>query len=187
MPSGYNANLPLDMIWEIAVLSHDVAAVQTALFATKDGPRVLRNIEIRNAEFAGKRVKIAGLDRKIGSNPRFEGIGVQIDETLLTKFEPGSATVTAGTPAVSTLTPLKQGLVIPKSTMLVKPRLTWPRSGGGSVYIELPLGLVVDYDLNAQDKVEGEIPFAIEARLDPAAGGFTTDDEGYTWVTTDPA
>jgi hypothetical protein len=187
MPSGYTASLPNDMIWDVGVLSHDVATVQTALFATRGGVNVLRNIEMRSADFDGRRVKIAGLDRKVGSDPRFEGTAVQIDETLLAKFEPGSTTVTAGTPAVHTITPLKQSTTIAKSTMLVKPRLTWLRSGGGTVYVQFPLGLVVSYDIRAVDKTEGEIPFAIESRIDPAAVGFTTDDEGYIWVVTEPA
>lgn len=186
MPSGYNANLPLDMLWDVAVLSHDVSGTQTPLFATRGGNKVLRNIEIRNVPFDGSRVKIAGLDRKIGSNPRFEGTAIQLDETLLAKFEMGSTTVTAGSPATHTITMLKQGLVIPKSSMLVLPRLTWARSGGGSVYCQFPLGLTVEYDINAQDKSEGEIPFAIESRLDAAAVGFTTDDEGYIWVVKEP-
>lgn len=186
MPSGYNANLPNDMIWDVGVLTHDVATVQTPLFATRGGVKVLRNIQIRSAEFDGRRAKIAGLDRKIGSDPRFEGTAVQIDETLLQKFEPGGTLVTAGTPAVHTLTPLGQSVTIVKATMLVKPRITWLRSGGGTVYVQFQLGLVVEYDINAQDKTEGEIPFAIEARLDPALGGFDTDDEPYIWVVNDP-
>jgi hypothetical protein len=187
MPSGWNANFPNDMIWDVAVLSREVATVQTPLFVTRGGNNARRNNENRQVPFDGSRVPIAGLDRGIGSRPEFSGTALQIDETTLAIFEPGSTLVTvAGPPAVHTITPLKQSLVIAKTMMMLKPRLTWARSGGGSVYMQFPYGFVLEWDINAQDKSEGEIPFRIESRLDPAAVGFTTDDPGYVIVVTDP-
>lgn len=187
MPSGYNASFPNDMLWDVAVFSKDVATVQTPQFVTRGGNAFKRNHENRQVPFDGSREPIAGLDRGIGARPEFSGTALQLDEVVAAMFLPKATTVTvAGPPAVNTITPVKHGIAIAKTDMILKPRLTWARSGGGSVYVQFPYGLVMEWDINAQDKSEAEIPFRIEARLDPAAGGFTTDDAAWVLVVTDP-
>ena len=101
MPSGYNANLPNDMIWDVAVLSHEVAAAQVPLFATRGGNAFNKAEEHRQVPYDGARVPVAGLDRKVGAVPAFQGTALQLDETLLALLEPASTTATvAGPPPV---------------------------------------------------------------------------------------
>lgn len=187
MPSGYNEDFPDDVILDVAVFSHEVAAAQVEVGVTRGGNAFKKNTEQRQIPFDGSRVPIAGLDRKIGGRPEFTGTLLQFPTGIVDKFEAGSTAVTAGTPAVTTITPLDQGVTIAKSKMLVKPTLTYKRGNGGTFAIQFPLGLVMNFDVNAQDKNEGEIPFTVESRLDPDAVGFTTDDPGYVYILTEPA
>jgi hypothetical protein len=186
MPSGYTADLPADVMYDIGVFSHEVAAAQVALGATRGGVPFNKNETLRHVEFDGRRVGIAGLDRIVDSDPTFEMTLVHIDEAKLVLLLPGSAKVTAGTPAVHTITPIKNSTTIVKGVMLVKPRLTYARAGGGTVYIQFPLGLVTEWTPTGVDKDEAQHKITVKSRLDPAAVGFTTDDPGYIVVVNDP-
>jgi hypothetical protein len=188
MPSGYNPDFPDDVILDVGVLTHEVAAAQVPIGVTRGGTAFKKNTENRQIPADGLRVPIAGLDRNVGGRPEFSGTLLQFPTAIVDKFEAGSTAVTdAGPPEVTTITPIDQGTTIVKDKMLVKPTLTYRRGNGGTFAIEFPLGLVMNFDINAQDKNEGEIPYTIESRLDPDAVGFTTDDPGYTYVLTGPA
>jgi hypothetical protein len=186
MPSGWNADFPNDMIWDNGVVSVDEAGSQVDIGVTRGGVAPEFGDTYRQPEFDGKRVGIAGLDRIIDSAPVITGTLLQFDEKKSTQFIPGGTKVTAGTPAVSTTTPPKRSTKITKAQLLKAPRIRYARSGGGHVDIQAPYGLGFFNTINAQDKNEGEIPFRIEARLDPDAVGFTTDDPGFIVVVTDP-
>jgi hypothetical protein len=186
MPSGWNADFPNDMIWDNGVVSIDESGSQVDIGVTRGGVAPEFNDEYRNVPFDGKRVKIAGLDRIIDSAPVITGTLLQFDEKKGTQFIPGATKVTAGTPAVSTITGPKRSTKITKAQLLKSPRIRYARSGGGTVDIKAPYALGFINTINAQDKSEGEFVFRMEAELDPDAVGFTTDDPGFVVVVTDP-
>lgn len=190
MPSGWNANLPNDVIFDAGVVSHDVATVQTPLFATRGGPNFRENKTNRNwVQFIdGGRKPVAGADRLITDAPStIEGVSMQIDEVLALLLLPGATKVTVvGPPAVHTITPPQHSTPIAKATLIVKPRLTYPRQGGGSVYWQFPFGYTSTWEPTGRDKDEVEHRFVIESRLDPDAVGFNTDDPDFDFVVIDP-
>lgn len=186
MPSGWNADFPNDMIWDNGVVSVDESGTQVDIGVTRGGVAPEFGDENRQVPFDGARVGIAGLDRIITSVPAITGTLLQFDEKKGTQFITGATKVTAGSPAVSTITPPKRSTKLTKAMLLKAPRIRYARSGGGFVDIQAPYGLGSFNTINAQDKNEGEIPFRIDARLDPDAVGFTTDDPGFIVIVTDP-
>jgi len=76
---------------------------------------------------------------------------------------------------VITYTPQDAGELIAKGSLIKRPRLTYQISGGGLYQVEFDYGFVTTRTLSTADKEEGGIEIELEARVDPAAVGYTTD------------
>lgn len=169
MPSGFNANsTPGRVVFDAGVLSSVVGGARIPIGVSKGGVSFDPGMETRQAEYDGRRVMIAGLDRVTEYDARFEGTIIELSDALLTALMPGSTT--AGT----TTTPLPASRTITPAMHLVLPRMTILRGDGQYVSWEFDLGLVTEWDVDTSDKEEAEISVTIGARVDPTAPGFAT-------------
>jgi hypothetical protein len=175
-PNAWIATFPNDVIYDTGILSHEVAAAQVPIGMTRGGNNFRREPEIRNPPFDGKRHEIATMNRIVGwGNTRYEGNLLQFPTAQATKLEPGSTQATAGTPAVTTTTPIAAGTVIALGFLMVKPRITWNRGSGGTFAVEFYYGLITRWELSSQDKDEGVMAYTILPQVDPAMSGYNTN------------
>lgn len=189
-PNAWNAAFPNDVILDVGVLTHEVAAVQTVVGMTRGGNNfvsgeVRRAIGTPDAPVDGVRTRIVGMTRILRWNDtRFEGTLIQLPFGIIQKFLP-STVVTAGTPAVSTYTPKAAGTVLALGDLLVKPTLTYGRGDGGTVAVQFDYGEVAAFPgITAPDQGEATFAYSILACMDPAAVGFTTNKAPYRIITT---
>lgn len=173
MPSGYNVNLPADVLLDQGLLY--IGAVLVG--ATKDALRFNPNREIRNLPFAGKKSAIAGLDRVTGWAPVIEGTLLEFGTFEVGMIEPGAASVVAG--GITTWTPGDAGVLIPSASLLTDVRAIWPRGGGGFADVIFPKAIVLTWGMEGEDPGEVGIPIEIAARLDMSVGGAVTEDAPY--------
>lgn len=176
--NAWNANFPNDVILNTGVLTHEVSAAQVTVGITRGGNNFVSGEERRTIEGDGiDRHLIIGLTRQAKWNQcRFEGTLIQLPSALTTKFLPGSATVSAGTPAVGTTTPAAAGYVIALGDCLVKPTLTFARGSGGTFAVQFYYGIVAAWPgMNAKDINEGEFQYQILAAVNPAMSGYSTN------------
>lgn len=180
MPSGFNpTSTPGRVVFDAGVLSAIIGGVRTPLGVSKGGVSFTPGMEIRQAEYDGRRVMIAGLDRVTEYDARFEGTLIELSDALLTSLMPGSTT------AAGVTTPLPASRTITTAMMLELPRMTLLRGDGQYVSWEFDRGLVTEWDVDTTDKEEAEISITIGARVDPLAAGFAaagTDTPPYRLI-----
>ena len=183
MPSGFRTTTPDNLILDTGVFSYLVGAVETFPGITRGEMGFEPGIEYRQPEFNGKRHAMAGLDRVTGFASRMTGIELmEIDADLLELFSVGSSSAVVGDE--TTVTPPSAGAVIAKGSLILRPRLTYQISGGGLYTVEFDYGFVSERNLATGDKDEGRWEITIEARVDPAAVGYTTDDPDFREIYT---
>jgi hypothetical protein len=175
--------MPTDLVEDSAVLRCDLVTPGTlvAVGGTRGGLKFNPGIEIRAVPFDGKKSsRVVGLDRIVNRQPTITGTLLLINEQTLRMFEPG------GSGSTLTVTPKAAGAMFAVGDYK-KFDVTWDRSGGGTVVVTFPYGLVTQYEIGSQDQNEGEVPITIEAcqRLDD--GSSTTGEVPYTIVITDPS
>ena len=174
MPSGYRATTPDNLILDTGVFSYLVDDEETFVGVTRGEMGFEPGTEYRGPEYNGKRHKQAGEDRIVGFASKMTGITImEIDPTILALLSVGSTSSSDG--SVITYTPQDAGELIAKGSLIKRPRLTYQISGGGLYQVEFDYGFVTTRTLSTADKEEGGIEIELEARVDPAAVGYTTD------------
>jgi hypothetical protein len=185
MPSGFRAATPNNLVLDTGVFSYLVGSTETFVGVTRGEMGFEPNIEYRQPEYNGRRHMMAGMDRIVGFGSRMTGIALmEIDATILALLLPGATAGVVGD--VTTLTPEDAGVTIAKGSLIKNPKLTYQISGGGLYQVEFDYGLVVEKTLNTADKDEGSYEITIEARVDPAAVGYTTDMADFREIFTAP-
>lgn len=176
-PNAWNEDFPDDVIYNVGVLTHDISGTQTVIGMTRGGVSFVSGEERRVVEADGLRHRVIGLTRIARwVDTRFEGTLIQLPSALVDEFMPGSATVSAGTPAVATTTPGPAGTVLAVGDLLVKPTLTFARGSGGTLAIQFFYGEIAEWPgINARDINEGEFQFRIMAAVNPAMVGYSTN------------
>lgn len=185
-PNAWNADFPDDVILDFAVLDYDLGAgTRGVVGMTRGGNNFVSGEERRHFEADGLRHRVLGGSRIARwVDTRFEGTLVQLPFAIVEKFLP-STNVAAGTPAVTTYTPVAAGTVLVAANMLLKPRLTWQRGDGGSFAIEFPYGEVGEFPgITAPDLNEATFAYRILAVVDPGSVGYTSNVAPYKVITT---
>jgi hypothetical protein len=136
---------------------------------TRGGITFNRNDEWRNVPFDGASGETAGLDRKTGGVPTFEGTTIVFGPSVLPALEPGSATVTDGVDpnAIMTVTPIARRTMLSAATDYSRWECLWKRGNGGTLKVIFPLGRADFNSLGSQDNNEGEVPIVVRAVNDP--------------------
>lgn len=178
MPSGFTASLPDDVIYDVGVLTVDVADTPTVVGVTRGGLAVEDNSEYRWLEFDGKRSKIEGTARVIKWDIHIKGKFLQPSAENVGRFIYGSSSAEAT--GVTTITPPAASTLIPASASLENVTLTYGRRNGGYVKIIFPKGVnQKGLNLNSTDNSEGELDVDIEAILGATAAATSTDTAPY--------
>lgn len=164
---------PTDAIIGNGVLM--IGASPVAAGATRGGLKFEPGHTMRHIEWDGEFDKVAGLDRYVGGNPRITGRVVDYTAAMLALLEAGGATVTAGTPSVSTVTPRAGGISLVVGSYIANVRLYLRLQSGKVGRVIFPFGLVTEYSLDFPAGVADEagIPIVIEARLGTTETDFT--------------
>lgn len=178
MSSGFTDTLPDDVIYDVGVLTVEVATVETLIGVTRGGLAFEDNTKYRWVEFDGKRSKIAGTGRVIEWDAHIKGKFLQATKENLGRFIYGSsqATVTL----VTTITPIAASTLIPESASMENVTLTYGRRSGGYVKIIFAQGVnQKGLNISATDNSEGELDVDIEAVLGATAAATSTDTCPY--------
>lgn len=183
MLNGYSANLPKDVLLDMGILRIASATIGV----TKGAPRWEPNDEFQNVDFDGKHAPILGLDRTFHGEPKISGVLMEFGDSSsgnqIPKLLPGSSSATAGSPAVTTITPKIGGGFLASGDYLTDVRLIFERAEltGTKQYacIYLPKAVVVKWDLqgNPAGDRHATISFEIVGRKDMASGA--TADAAY--------
>ncbi len=159
--------------YDAGVLSHLVGGARTAFGLSKGGLEFNPNVEVRQPEYDGRRVMVAGLDRVIGFGAEMSGTIITVTDDILEKLVMGG-------PAVGGLwRPTNANVSIAKESLIVAPQLELARSDGTGIYVAFPFGYVTEWSASTTDKEEAEIEFTLQSRVDAEAVGFTGLQSDY--------
>lgn len=174
--SSYDADFPSDVLLSTAALyiGDDVFG------GTLGGLTFNPNREITNIDFDGKRAMVAGLDRTVRRRAVFSGTAQKLGVSDLETFEPGGSS-TSGWSAGAAYVPAKAGPLYTSGMYLSNVMMRWMRGNGQYFQVRFPKALVTTWQVaDTTDQAAG-IQIEIEARLDPAAAGFSPSDAGYVY------
>lgn len=133
--------------------------------ASKGGITFDPDYVIRQIEFDGGRVPVAGLDRKTTGQPVFKGKMLEATAAAIMRYEPGSTS--DGSSPINTITPKSHGPSFSSGDYLTDVTL-WCRGQSGNVKrIVMPYALCLKPTLTTQDNNEGEWDILLAARLAP--------------------
>lgn len=157
--SAYATTLPAQAMLGPAVVFIDSA---TAWAVSQGGIRLTLPREYSNFDFDGKLLPIAGLDRRMGGTPGFEGTFVEITAARILELEPAGSTATAS--SVVTVTPGLYGEFLATSDYKQNVRLAM-RLGGTTdlIVVEFDYGLLKWEDIGS-DGTNGTYKVSFEAR-----------------------
>lgn len=164
--SGFSATLPADVLLDTGVLYING---NTPFGVTVGGLSFDPGLTRENIEFDGKFVDIATLDRTISVKAKLSGKIIEASAVKLEQLEPGSTNATAGSPAVTTITPRGAGELYASGEYVTNVRAAYRRGGGGFAIVKFPLALITTWKIGGGANKKAEIDIEIEARQDPTA------------------
>lgn len=167
--SGFTPALPTNIILGPAVLYIDGV---TAWGVSKGGLTLNLPKEYENTEFDGKLSPIAGLDRRMGGIPSFEGTFLEMTAARALELEPGGTSAT--TSGVTVITPKLLGEFLDPAADYkknVRIAMRMGASASGLVVVEFDLGLLI-CDKIAGDPKDPSYTVKFEGRQDPAAASL---------------
>lgn len=138
--SGYSTSLPTNVLLGPAVLYIDSA---TAWAVSQGGIRINLPREYENLPFDGKLIDIAGLDRRMGGVPSFEGTFVEMTAARALELEPAGASATAS--SIVTVTPGLYGEFLATGDYKenVRVAMRMGASASGIIVVEFNFGLLM--------------------------------------------
>lgn len=170
MLTGYTANLPTDVLFNMGVLFRTISAVSTKMGVTRGAPDFDPGVETTDIAFDGMRCRLKGLTRRTGFKPVIKGTFLEFGPTATGKqtliLEPGSTEATVS--GVTTTTPKPAGTLYAAGDYIPDLRWIFDRGNGAFVAIYFPIALCTKWSLKGQDKDEAQISFEFEAVGDPA-------------------
>jgi hypothetical protein len=153
--NGYTSATPTDLILD----SGQLRIFNTVFGVTRGSLRFDPGIEIRNAEFDGKRAPVAGLDRIIFRRPTITCTLLETSTTKLAQLMPGSSSATVG--AVTTITPPDANVFL---TSIDTVRAIFQRSNGRYWEFRLSRAMPIWGGIEGADQDEAGLPVTFEGR-----------------------
>jgi hypothetical protein len=179
MPSGFSAAFEDALACDVAVIYYDVAATATKIGVTRDGIDFKPNIQWRQPVFDGARSKIELLDRKTFTDATLSFKLLEMNSTVLTHAEAGSALSTSTTTV--TLTPRVASTMLTAGQYITNLDAVWLRGDAKTVRLRFARALCVDYSISSRDNNETEISFTFETRLTNSVAASSTDTIPWTY------
>jgi hypothetical protein len=153
--NGYSSATPTDLIID----SGQLRVFNTVFGVTLGSLRFDPGIEIRNAEFDGKRAPVAGLDRIIFRRPTITCTLLEMSATKMAQLIPGAGSNTVG--QVTTITPPDANVFL---TPLDTVRAIFQRSNGRFWEFRLSRAMPLWGGIEGEDQGEAGIPVTFEGR-----------------------
>lgn len=160
MPSGYNANLPSDILLDSGLLYVGNSPIGVSLGNLQFDP----GDDTHNVDFDGKRAPVMGLDRTVNWLPKITGDLLQLGTSNVGQVEPGATSVTGG--GITTYTPKKAGVLYVTGDYLTNLRLIFQRGSGAYVQVRFPKAVCEKYSIAGVDKAEAKVSCEFQARQD---------------------
>jgi len=163
MSSGYTTRLPDDVLLDTGVLY----VGNNIWGATRGGITWEPGSEWRHIGYDGEKAPRIGLDRKAYVAAKFSGRFIHFCPEDIAKFEPGSTTV-GSDPSSLVISPQPAGQLLAEGEYLSHVRLVFDRGQGGYCQIRMPKAFCAQYQVQGNDRAEGEVQVTIEARIPEA-------------------
>lgn len=175
-PSPWLSTMPADVLKNPSVLM--VGSSPLVFGASRGGIRFEPGFEYENPDFDGKHSPIYLMDRKFYGPAKLTGTMLQIGESgggaQVTKYEAGAAEASAGSPNVTTITPLDGGAFLAAGSYLSLLRCIWDRGVGSGTerYFEVLFtkALCTKYAIQGGGRDLALIEVEFEARKDMSSG-----------------
>lgn len=165
--SGLTANLPTDVLLDSGVLYINST---TPFGVTVGGLSFDPGIQRENVDFDGKFIDIITLDRTVDCKAKISGKIIELNATKQATLMPGSTSATAGTPAVTTVTPRGAGELYASGEYVTNVQVAYRRGGGGFAIVKFANAYISTWKVGPGGaNKKAEIDIEIEARQDIAA------------------
>jgi hypothetical protein len=173
--TGHTSNFPNDVLLDMGIM----LVGSTVIGVTKGPPKFSPAIELAMSEFDGMHAPLKGMDRMFYGEASVSATILELGESATgnqaAKLLPGSSAASAGSPNVTTITPVAGGSFLSSGSYLSDFRMLFERgiSSGTKKYfaIYFPCGLVLPtWDLQGEARKYANIAITIGARKDMASG-----------------
>lgn len=170
---------------DVLLLPAAVYVGSTSIGVTRGGLKWDPGWTIENVDFDGKQAPIYLLDRKFYGPSIISGKLIELGDATtgaqIAKIEAGMSTASAGTPNVTTITPLAGNALLASGSYQSNLRMYFDRGVGSGTkrYLEILFAkaLCTKYSLGGPGTGEAEIDFEFQARKDMSSG--TVADAPY--------